>query len=47
MRAYLVADRDSRHGKHVYDLANFGLELAERRRALRFYSEHFGVPDDT
>jgi hypothetical protein len=46
MRAYLVAERDAKHGKHVYDLADFGLELAERREALRFYSERFGVPDD-
>jgi hypothetical protein len=46
MRQYLEAERGSGHAKHVYDLADFGLDHAERRQALRFYSERFNVPDD-
>jgi hypothetical protein len=46
MRAYLVAEGDGKHGKHVYDLADFGLDPAERRAALSFYFERFGVPSD-
>jgi hypothetical protein len=46
MRRYLVEERGGGHSKHVYDLADFGLDHAERRQALRFYSEHFDVPND-
>lgn len=49
-RASLTAYRDShqrgRHGTVQYDLATVGLDLAERRAALRPYSERFNVPDD-
>jgi hypothetical protein len=31
------------HGTVVYDLSQFGLDAGERRRALAFYSERFGV----
>ena len=31
----------------VYDLADFGLDPAERRRALRFYTDRFGVPEES
>jgi hypothetical protein len=34
-----------RHGSVAYDLGDFGPDPEERRRALRSYSEHFGVPD--
>ena len=47
MRAYLKASPRGKHGKHVYDLADFGLDHDERRRALSFYSERFDVPNDT
>jgi hypothetical protein len=30
-------------GGIVYDLADFGLDPSERRDALRFYTERFGV----
>jgi hypothetical protein len=46
MRRYLATERGRGHAKHVYDLADFGLDHAERRQALRFYSERFDVPDD-
>lgn len=46
MRRYLEAESGSGHAKHVYDLADFGLDRAERRQALRFYSDRFDVPDD-
>ena len=32
-----------RHGAVEYDLTQFGLDPAERREALRFYSDRFGV----
>ncbi|HLG91861.1 MAG TPA: sulfotransferase [Acidimicrobiales bacterium] len=35
-----------RHGSVAYDLGDFSLDPEERRRALRFYSERFGVPDE-
>jgi hypothetical protein len=46
MRGYLAAEGGGGHAKHFYDLADFGLDHAERREALRFYSERFSVPDD-
>ena len=30
-----------------YDLADFGLDPAERRRALRFYTDRFGVTEES
>ena len=35
-----------RHGTVAYDLAQFGLDGAERRRALAFYTERFGVTEE-
>ena len=36
-----------RHGAVLYDAAPLGIDPAERRRALAFYSERFGVtPED-
>ena len=32
-----------RHGGVVYDLAEFGLDRAERRRALQFYVDRFDL----
>ena len=46
MRQWLEDNPAGRHGKHEYRLEDFGLDHAERRKALRFYSEHFSVPDD-
>jgi hypothetical protein len=46
LRSYLDGHQRGRHGTVSYDLATVGLDLAERRAALRPYSERFGVPDD-
>lgn len=46
MRAFLEANPPDKHGRHVYDLADFGLDREERRAALRFYTERFDVPED-
>jgi hypothetical protein len=47
MRAFLAANPRGKHGSHDYRLEDFGLDLAERRRALAFYCERFGVPAET
>ena len=46
MRAYLASHARGRLGAIDYRLEDFGLDAAERRRALRFYQERFGVPDE-
>jgi hypothetical protein len=46
MRAYLEAHARGRLGAIDYRLEDFGLDAGERRRALRFYQERFGVPDE-
>ncbi len=43
MAAFMAAHPRGRHGTIAYDLAQFGLDAAERRRALAFYNERFGV----
>jgi Sulfotransferase family len=47
MDEFMVDHPRGRHGGVVYDLADFGLDAAERRAALRFYSERFAVVDET
>jgi hypothetical protein len=46
LQSYLDGHQRGRHGTVSYDLATVGLDPAERRAALRPYSERFGVPDD-
>jgi hypothetical protein len=46
LRAYQEANPRGRHGTIEYRLEDFGLGESERRRALRDYSEAFGVPDE-
>jgi len=46
MRRYLEDHARGRLGAIDYRLEDFGLDAAERRRALRFYHERFGVPDE-
>jgi hypothetical protein len=46
MRDYLDASPRGRHGRIAYSLEDLGLDPAERRAALRFYSDHFGVADE-
>jgi hypothetical protein len=46
MEAFMVDHPRGRHGGVQYGLAEFGLDAAERRAALRPYSEQFGVVDE-
>ncbi len=46
MGAYREAHARGRLGAIEYRLADFGLDAAERRSALRFYQERFGVPEE-
>lgn len=43
MDTFMAEHPRGRHGGVVYDLADFGLDRAERRAALRFYVDRFGV----
>ena len=47
MDAFLAAHPRGRHGTVVYDLADFGIDPDERRRALRSYADHFGTADES
>lgn len=47
MRDFMARNPRGRHGGVRYDLADFGLDPAERRRALRSYTERFGVVEET
>jgi hypothetical protein len=46
MDAFMATHPRGRHGGVIYDLADFGLDRDERRRALRFYVERFGVHEE-
>jgi hypothetical protein len=46
IRHYLDASPRGRHGRIAYPLEDVGLDPTERRAALRFYSDHFGVADE-
>jgi hypothetical protein len=46
MRAWLATHRRGKHGVHEYSALDFGIDVGERQRALRFYHERFGVPVD-
>jgi hypothetical protein len=43
MAAFMDAHPRGKYGAVVYDLAEFGLDPAERRKALSFYTDRFGV----
>ncbi len=43
MTAFTAAHPRGKFGAVAYDLAEFGLDPTERRRALSFYTERFGV----
>jgi Sulfotransferase family len=43
MASFMAAHPRGRHGAVTYDLGQFGLHAVERRRALAFYTERFGV----
>jgi sulfotransferase family protein len=46
IRAFMDANPRGKHGTIEYRLADVGLDEAERRAALRFYSDHFGVEEE-
>ena len=46
MARFMDAHPRGRYGSVDYDLSQFGLDAAERRRALAFYTEHFGVTEE-
>ena len=39
--------RVAEYGTVVYDLADFGIDASERRRALQPYADRFGVRDES
>jgi hypothetical protein len=41
---YVDANPRGRYGKLEYDLRRFGIDPAERREALRFYTDRFDLP---
>ncbi len=43
MRGFMAEHPRGKFGGVLYDLAEFGLDPAERRRALCFYTDRFGV----
>ncbi len=43
MAAFMAEHPRGRHGAVVYDLGEFGLDAAERRMALAFYTDRFGI----
>lgn len=47
MRARLEANPRAKHGMHHYELADYGLDADERRRAFADYQTRFGVPAET
>jgi hypothetical protein len=46
MASFVAAHPRGRYGTVAYDLSQFGLDGAERRRALGFYTERFGVTEE-
>jgi len=47
MERFLAGHPRGRHGTVIYDLADFGIDASERRRALRSYADRFGVRDES
>jgi hypothetical protein len=47
MQSFMDEHPRGKFGGIRYDLADFGLDPAERRRALRFYTDRFGVPEES
>lgn len=46
MEAFVESHPRERHGTVVYDLEALDLDGDERREALRFYVERFGLVDE-
>ena len=47
MQSFMDEHPRGKFGGIRYDLADFGLDPAERRRALRFYTDRFGVTEES
>jgi hypothetical protein len=47
MQAFMDDHPRGKFGGIVYDLADFGLDPDERREALRFYVDRFGVSEES
>jgi hypothetical protein len=47
MATFMAAHPRGLNGAVAYDLSQFGLDAAERRRALAFYTERFGVTSES
>lgn len=43
MDAFMVKNPRGKHGRVAYDLTDFGVDRSERRAALQFYVDRFGV----
>ncbi len=43
MDGYMADHPRGRHGRVIYDLADFGIDPAERRQSLGFYTDRFAV----
>ena len=46
MEAFLAEHPRGKFGTVIYDLADFGIDAAERRAALASYAERFGVREE-
>jgi hypothetical protein len=46
MRAFLAENQQDKHGRHHYDLENFGLDPQDLAQRFKAYSEYFGVPSE-
>ncbi len=46
IRSFIDANPKGKHGAVLYRLEDFGLDLDERREALKFYQEFFDVPNE-
>jgi hypothetical protein len=44
MRAYMAENQQGKHGKHSYDLAEFGLDKGEVRERFKAYIERYDIP---
>jgi hypothetical protein len=46
MRAWSANNRQEKHGRHDYDAADFGFDLADLRRRVAAYQSRYDVPTD-
>jgi hypothetical protein len=44
MQAYLANNQQGKHGKHSYDLAEYGLSKQGVRERFKDYIESYGIP---